>query len=267
MNALAFEDFRNFELLFPIKAALLAMIPRKIHYVWFGGKPKPKLILDTIESWRRFLPDYEMVGWDEGNFDTGIHPWMERMIRSGKFAFASDWARLHILHQHGGIYLDTDVEIKKPLDPFLETGMFWGFEYDCYLATCIIGSRPGHPLLMELLEEYDGLEGAPINNALVTRFFLKRFPGFRLNNCDQTLPDDVHVYGKEYFSIPSSDRAKNFARHHGSNLWRSSEKDASKVKSAIRRLMGEENYYKLICYKVCRVNEFYPIYKSHRKLK
>ena len=243
------------------------MIPKKIHYIWFGGKPKPPLVLDMIKSWKRALPDYEIIEWNERNFDITLHPWMEKMYHLGKFAFASDWARLYLLQQHGGIYFDTDMEIKKSLDPFLGHGMFWGFEYNCYLATCITGSRPGHPLLAELLKEYDEINDAPINNALVTRFFLKRFPEFRLNNTDQVVGTDVHIFEKEYFSVPSFDASKNFSRHHGSNLWKGGKRKASALKSLARNLLGEVLYFKLISYHVCRINEFYPVYQQHKRLK
>ncbi len=244
------------------------MIPKKIHYIWFGGKPKPLLILNTIESWTQVLPDYEIVEWNEHNFDITIHPWMEKMYRLGKFAFASDWARLYVLQQHGGIYLDTDVEIIKPLDPFLRKSMFWGFEYDCYLATCITGSRAGHPLLAQLLAEYDHVDESVINNTIVTRFFLKRFPEFRLNNANQILADDIHIFGKEYFSVPSFDRFKNFSRHHGSNLWNHKKREAdSWLKSTLRYLLGEVMYFKIISYRVCMKNEFRTTYKEHCKRK
>jgi hypothetical protein len=241
------------------------MIPKTIHYIWFGGKTKPSLVLETIESWKRVLPDYEITEWNESNFDITLHPWMEKMYRDGRFAFASDWARLYILQQHGGIYLDTDVEIKKPLDPFLKHGMFWGFEYDCYLATCITGSRAGHPLLEDLLKEYDQTNENLINNSIVTKYFLKRYPDFRLNNADQVIGDDVHLFGKEYFSVPTFDSSKGFSRHHGSNLWKDGMEKTSRIKSICRKLLGEVVYYKIISYKVCITNEFYPTYKQHQK--
>lgn len=241
------------------------MIPKKIHYLWFGGKPKPPLVLETIESWKRVLLDYEITEWNESNFDITLHPWMEKMYRDGRFAFASDWARLYLLQQHGGIYLDTDVEIKKPLDPFLKHGMFWGFEYDCYLATCITGSRAGHPLLEDLLKEYDQTNENLINNSIVTKYFLKRYPDFRLNNADQVIGNDVRLFGKEYFSVPTFDRRKGFSRHHGSNLWKDGPARTSRIKAILHKLLGEVVCYKIISYKVCAMNEFYPTYKLHKK--
>ncbi|RYG98901.1 MAG: glycosyl transferase, partial [Alphaproteobacteria bacterium] len=94
------------------------MIPKKIHYVWFGGNTKPGHVIDTVESWRQVMPDHEILEWNEENLNISLHPWMEKMHRAGKFAFASDWARLHVLRENGGIYLDTDVELKKPLSRF-----------------------------------------------------------------------------------------------------------------------------------------------------
>ena len=241
------------------------MIPKKIHYIWFGGKAKPAHIEATVASWKTVLPDYEILEWNEENIDITMHPWMERMHHEGKYAFASDWARLYILREHGGIYLDTDVEVKKPFDPFLGNGMFWGFEYNCYLATCVTGSRAGHPLLDKLLAEYDGRMDAPINNAVVTKFFLREFPEFRLNNTNQRVGEDIAIQSKEYFSVPSFDPCENFCRHHGSNLWKEGGKQSSTIKGLVRRLLGEVLYFKIVSHKVCRINEFYPTYKQHKK--
>lgn len=209
------------------------------------------------------MPDHEILEWNEENLNISLHPWMEKMHRAGKFAFASDWARLHVLRENGGIYLDTDVELKKPLSRFEGHRMFWGFEYDCYLATCVIGSEAGHPLLDLLLAEYDNREDAPINNAIVTRFFLRHFPSFRLDNSDQMMSDDIHLYGKEYFSVPSSDRNKGFSVHHGSNLWKDGAATSSRLKRMIRRMIGEVAYYRLVNRKICRINEFGPIHRDH----
>jgi mannosyltransferase OCH1-like enzyme len=245
----------------------MTIIPKKIHYVWFGGKPKPPMILDTIESWRRVLPDYEIIGWTEKNYNIEADPWMKSMHDQGKYAFASDYARLHILQEHGGIYLDTDVELMKPFDDFLDEEMFWGFEYDCYLATCVIGSTPGHPLINLLLAEYDNRTDAPINNSIVTSFFLRHFSEFRLNNTEQRLSGGIRVLPKEYFSVPSFNPAANYCRHHGSNLWRAGGKDKSAVKRIVRALLGEVLYFKLAAWNVCRRNEFLPIMREHRRRK
>lgn len=241
------------------------MIPRKIHYIWFGGKAKPLHVVATVDSWKRALPDYEIIEWNESNFDIAQDPWMLRMHEEGKYAFASDWARLKILHDYGGVYLDTDVELMKSFSPFCGEEMFWGFEYDCYLATCVIGSRPGHALLNLLLAEYEGRDDAPINNAVVTRFFLRHFPNFCLNNTEQRLDGGIRILPKEFFSVPSFNPAANYCRHHGSNLWREGGKGKSPFKRVVRSLLGEVLYFKLAAWNVCRRNEFYPTLLEHRK--
>lgn len=225
----------------------------------------PAHVRETVASWKSALPGYEIIKWNEDNFDITMDPWMHRMHKEGKYAFASDWARLQVLREHGGIYLDTDVELMKPFDDFLAAEMFWGFEYDCYLATCVIGSAPGHPLLDLLLAEYHSRTDAPINNSIVTKFFLRHFPEFRLNNSEQRLTGGIRVLPKEYFSVPSFNPEANYCRHHGSNLWRIGGKDKSPLKRMIRALLGEVLYFKLVAWNVCRKNEFYPTFLQHRK--
>ena len=106
----------------------IEMIPRTIHYCWFGGKPLPRDAEKYILSWKKYLPDYEIKRWDESNFDVNSIPYIKEAYAAGKYAFVSDYARLKILYEHGGIYFDTDVEVIKPLDDILSKGGFMGFE-------------------------------------------------------------------------------------------------------------------------------------------
>lgn len=104
------------------------MIPKTIHYCWFGGKAIPSEYLNYIKSWRKFMPEYEIRCWDESNFDVNSIPFTKEAYSAGKFAYVSDYARLRVLYEHGGVYFDTDVEVIKPLDDILEHGGFMGFE-------------------------------------------------------------------------------------------------------------------------------------------
>ena len=94
------------------------MIPKVIHYCWFGGKPLPPLAEKCIASWRKYLPDYEIRRWDETNFDVEAHPYTRDAYAAGLYAFVSDYARFKILFEHGGVYFDTDVEVIRPLFSF-----------------------------------------------------------------------------------------------------------------------------------------------------
>ena len=135
------------------------MIPKKIHYCWFGGKPKSGLYRRCIESWKRLCPDYEIIEWNEVNFDLGRYPYLQWCYDRGKWAFISDFARLIILKEQGGIYLDTDVELLRPLDGLLEYGAFMSFENNTYINTGIgLGSEPAHPVLDVLLQTYLEME-------------------------------------------------------------------------------------------------------------
>ena len=95
------------------------MIPKKIHYCWFGGKPKPQKVLDCIASWHQFLPDYTIMEWNEENFDIYQNRYAREAYETQKYAFVSDFARLKILFDEGGIYLDTDIEVIQNFENFL----------------------------------------------------------------------------------------------------------------------------------------------------
>ncbi|MDE6612292.1 MAG: glycosyl transferase, partial [Muribaculaceae bacterium] len=104
------------------------MIPKTIHYCWFGRNPLPESALKCIASWRKYFPDYQIIEWNEDNFDVNAIPYTAQAYAAKKYAFVSDYARFKILYDHGGLYFDTDVEVIKPFDDILERGAFMGFE-------------------------------------------------------------------------------------------------------------------------------------------
>ena len=117
------------------------MIPKKIHYCWFGRKPLPALALMCIESWKRFLPDYEIIEWNEDNFDVNLYQYAKEAYHMKKYAFVSDVCRLYALKEIGGLYMDTDLEVLKPLDAFLHHNAFSGYESNGYIPTALMGSK------------------------------------------------------------------------------------------------------------------------------
>lgn len=106
------------------------MIPKIIHYCWFGGKPLPRSALECINSWQKFFPNYEVREWNESNYNVRKIPYIAEAYDAGKFAFVSDYARFDILYQYGGVYFDTDVEVIKSFDDILGSGAFMGCETD-----------------------------------------------------------------------------------------------------------------------------------------
>ena len=128
------------------------MIPKKIHYCWFGGNPKPKLAEKCIKSWKKYCPDYELVEWNETTFDIDSAPlFVRQAFESKKWAFITDYVRLWAMYNYGGIYMDTDVEVVKPLDRFLSEKAFSGFESSNYVPTGIMASEKDNPVIGELL--------------------------------------------------------------------------------------------------------------------
>lgn len=130
------------------------MIPKKIHYCWFGRGPMPELAIDCINSWKKIHPDFEFVLWNEDSFDITSNQYVKEAYDLKKFAFVTDYVRLYALYHHGGVYMDTDVELLKPLDKFLEHDAFTGCEDDLMCVTGTMASRLGHPWVEQLLSQY-----------------------------------------------------------------------------------------------------------------
>lgn len=123
------------------------MIPKKLHYVRFGKGKKPEGFQRLLSSWQRFCPDYEIIERNEDNYDITNNPYLAEQYAKGDYAFASDYARFDILYQHGGIYLDTDVEILKNLDPLLNLKGFTGWQDGFYIGGAFFGAEADNPIL------------------------------------------------------------------------------------------------------------------------
>lgn len=133
----------------------LNRIPKVIHYCWFGGKPKPKIAVDCIDSWKRHMPDYKIVEWNDDNFNVNAHgEYVKKAASEKKWAFVTDYVRLFALQHYGGIYMDSDVMVFKPLDRFLSHRAFTGHETTELLITATMGAEAEHPWITMLLEYY-----------------------------------------------------------------------------------------------------------------
>ena len=181
------------------------MIPKIIHYCWFGGKEKPKCVLKMINSWKKHCPDYEIKEWNELNFDISINQYCKEAYQSGKWAFVSDVARLYALHTEGGIYLDTDVELIKPLDEFLNQKAFAGFEGTEWVGTNIIGAEIGNEMIEEFFSLYNDITFINYDGTLNTTTNVERLTAlleenYRLikNGNTQDL-DSIRIFSTDYF--------------------------------------------------------------------
>lgn len=142
------------------------MIPKTIHYCWFGGKPKPKLAEKCIASWKKFCPDYEIIEWNESNYDVHKNEYTSFCYDNQKWAYLSDFARLDIIAEHGGVYFDTDVELVKPIDELLQYEAFYGFESDDAINTGEgFGAQKNHCTVEAMKKVY--LDGSLIKNGVI----------------------------------------------------------------------------------------------------
>ena len=159
------------------------MIPKKIHYCWFGRKPLPESAKKCMASWHKYLPDYEIVEWNEDNFDVNAIPYTAQAYSVGKYAFVSDYARFKILYEHGGLYFDTDVEVIRPMDDIIAAGPFMGFETDMPSKYATVNPGLG-------LGAYSRMD---FYNKILTEY-----SGFRFLNDDGTLDQTTIVMYTTY---------------------------------------------------------------------
>lgn len=131
------------------------MIPKRIIYCWFGGKEKPQSVINCMNTWKQFMPDWEYLEINENNFDIHYNKYVEDAYNNKAWAFVSDVARLWALYKYGGIYMDTDVIVFQPLDKFLHHDFFTGFEQVHYPVTATMGAKQGNMLVKEMLDIYD----------------------------------------------------------------------------------------------------------------
>ena len=213
------------------------MIPKVIHYCWFGRNPLPPLAVKCIESWRKFLPDYEIREWNEDNFDVNAIPYTREAYEARKYAFVSDYARFKILYEHGGLYFDTDVEVIRPLDDIIARGPFMGCEQDATGATAGavapglgLGVNPGLGLYRELLDLYATLHFRNLDGSLNFKTVVQYTTELLCEHGLQNTPDiqqvaGVWVYPKEYF-CPVFGKNIKFTKqtrtvHHYMASWKS----------------------------------------------
>lgn len=248
------------------------MIPKIIHYCWFGRGPLPELAQKCIASWKKYLPDYEIKEWNEDNFDVNIIPYTAEAYQAKKYAFVSDYARFWILYKYGGIYFDTDVEVIRPIDDIVERGNFMGFETDpkpqlkedaseaSVNPGLGMGVAPGLGIIKKMLDYYEGkhfkfipdgigqLTIVHIATEVLNQAGLKQQPGIQLVN-------DVWIYPTEYFCPINLKtgrihiEANTRTIHHYAGTWQ--DKHFS-FKEFIKKVLPENVLLKVMALKIKR---------------
>lgn len=206
------------------------MIPKIIHYCWFGRGEMPELAKKCIASWKEYLPDYEIKEWNEDNFELSLFPYTQQAYENRKYAFVTDVVRLYALYNVGGIYMDTDVEVLSPLDDFLNNIAFSGYEDDKNIPTGIMAAEKGSKWAKDNLDYYNnrnfivnGQMDLTTNITTITNNLLKL--GLRCDNTFQDFEGYFTIYPKDYFCPKSYQDGKIYLTenthtiHHFAGSW------------------------------------------------
>ena len=206
-------------------------IPKIIHYCWFGNTSKSELALKCIESWKKHATDFQIVEWNESNYDVTKNRYMFQAYQNGMYAFVSDYARLDIIYKNGGIYLDVDVEMIKPIDELLDNEVFFGCDDDKYVATGLgFGAVKNNNHIKNIMSLYDNIDFVDKNNNFdTTSCPYRQTPyfenlGFKISNTIQKI-DNITIYPKDYFCPKNSNTHKinvtnnTLLIHHFDGSW------------------------------------------------
>ncbi|WP_366161288.1 glycosyltransferase [Bacillus infantis] len=254
----------------------MSVIPKVIHYCWFGGNPLPDLAKKCIESWGKYCPDFEIRQWDESNFDINCNQYVKEAYDSQKWAFVSDYVRLKIVYEYGGIYLDTDVELIKSLDDLIEYEGFMGFENSVHINTGLgFGAKKYNRIIKAMLDDYndisfikkDGtfdLTPCPIRN---TNTLIKT--GLLSNGTKQII-DNIVFLPREYMCPINYETGKmritdiTYSIHHFDESWHTeSEKQWQSKKRKYKNVFGKKiGTYLYLIDKSLKVNGYVQTFKK-----
>lgn len=223
------------------------MIPKTIHYCWFGRGKMPQLAERCMESWNKYLPDYTLQLWNEDTFDVNSVPYVREAYEARKFAFVTDYVRLYVIYHHGGIYMDTDVEVLKSLDDLLHLPAFSGFESETEIPTGIMASELSGKWAAQQLQYYDGKhfrrpDGSydmTTNVEIISGMMAAN--GFVLKNGYQVYQDCMHMFPQDYFCPKSRSGVitltpNSYCIHHFEGSW---QPQRTKIKKFFfRRVVG-----------------------------
>lgn len=248
------------------------MIPKKIHYCWFGGNPLPELAKKCIESWKKYCPDYEIIEWNENNYDVTKCLYMKEAYEAKKWAFVSDYARLDIVYDQGGIYLDIDVELIKKIDDLLIHDAFFAMEQIALINTGLIfGANKRNNNVKLLMDEYDNIhfrisdnvyDMLPCPQRNTHPFFDK---GFEKKNEIQIINNAI-IYPPEYFCPINNETrectitSNTYSVHHFGALWIS--EDEEEIRRIFRQY--DENYPRIVAIVFKAKYEYLTIYSKIR---
>lgn len=231
-------------------------IPKLIHYIWVGGKEKPDIVKKCIDSWKKYLPDYELIEWNETNYDVYKNEYISEAYKAKKWAFVSDYMRFDILFKYGGIYFDTDVEIIKrfPDEILNEISAFTGKESSGYVSPGLVfGCEPQNSVVKKMIESYDNsfFDTSSIYTVNQRLTDILTNYGYTMNDEFQKVIG-LHIFPSDYFCGYDLDcHVKNITsntlsfHHYEASSWQKY-RIKNYIRIIVRRIIGLDNYKKIL---------------------
>ena len=252
------------------------VIEKTIHYVWLGSKDVPERFAAFIENWRRLHPEWEVIRWNEENFDCESHEWVKLAMRQKNYSLAADVIRSWVLLNHGGVYLDTDVELFKPLDELAdENDFFIGYESDLWFGCAVLGAKKGHRIMREAYERYltPCKELNTSSNMLCVLNFsaaIKRLYGVKLDGKTRKIGDNAALLSNDWFFPQNyiTRRTKitvnTVAQHHYSSAWHSAgQLIGQKFAKGVRLALGKRIFRQFE--RIARANMLGKLKREYKK--
>ena len=252
------------------------MIEKTIHYVWLGSKEVPEKFAAFIENWRRLHPGWEIIKWNDENFDCENNDWIKLAIEQKNYSLAADVIRSFVLLNHGGVYLDTDIELFKPLDELVnENDFFIGYETELWFGCAILGAKKGHKIMREVYERYltpCKKLNAKSNMRCVLNFSaaIKRLYNVKLDGKIKKIDDNTKLLSSDYFfpqhyitrRINMTD--STVAMHHYTSTWQSTgQRVGKKIAKAVMLVLGKRVFR---CFeRIARVNMLTKLSIEYKK--
>ncbi len=237
---------------------------KKIHCCWFGS-PVPQVVANNISRWKQLNPDFEIHLYVENDVDVSEFSFAQKYLLEKKWGFLVDLVRPKALYEQGGVYIDADVELIRPLSDLEPWGdkLILGYMYKCALGTAVCYSPPRHPYLKDILGKYKKykIERQTVSNSIFTEYFINSVPEFLLNGKEWE-NDKCKIFPKEFFEQPSFRRTKGVSIHYCCGSWRSKSHFGFAQETSLFAHYNRWIRRKYTTWKACRCNEFTSVYKA-----